>query len=503
MRTGITTMLAVLFLGSCLSAEEPDAVYKQGITKLRDAQADHSALVPATKLLAQAAALYEAAGDEAKCAEVNSCIFWAKKKMTLADTEAVKGDAAAVQRIEAAIKIIPVSEAKVMLDKAEAFAKGRADDPLLVSIRFFEIADRFPDAPEGKKAMQQSLAAMQKVGEKAKLETYKPAPTDGKAFIKSEPAGAAIILVNADGGKMDTGKATPALVQLPVGRQSLELTLKGRKPAIFTVEVDGKTIAKPDAATMEPLTIPVDVIFDEGWTVFVDGKCTYIADMTKAETPCTVSLPLGTHELGLGKEGFLDIKQRIEILDGGLKTSGMPTNTLTITNRPSKGTSGLVKAVRSGEPSSKKIVIWNSHNARYVNGGAHQISLTLYSGEKAVFKKDAEIEWSATKDCSLAIPVDNEPPFDRVRVTITKWEREHPSLSEIEVLINGKNMALGKAVKCSGSHQNGEHRDSWKNINDGITSSNRQAVGYWLAPPFSEAWIEIDLTKSAEEKPRK
>ena len=32
-------------------AEEPNAVYKQGTVKLRDAQSDHSVLVPAKKLL--------------------------------------------------------------------------------------------------------------------------------------------------------------------------------------------------------------------------------------------------------------------------------------------------------------------------------------------------------------------------------------------------------------------------------------------------------------------
>jgi len=342
----IATVLVLAVLNTLLFAEEPDAVYRQGIARLRDAQSDHSALVPATKLLAQAAALYEAAGDEAKTAEVNSCLYWARKKFTLADAQAVKGDAVAVQRIEAVAKAVPVSEAKAMLDKAEAFAKGRADDPLLVSIRFFEVADRFPDAPEGKKAMQQSLAAMQKVGEKAKLETYKPAPTDGKAFIKSEPPGAAIILVTADGGKLDTGKVTPALIQLPVGKQSLELTLKGRKPATLAVEVDGKAIAKPEAATLEPLTIPIDIVFEDGWTVFVDGKPAKAVGTGKAETPCTAELPLGGHELGLGKEGFIDIKQRVDVVEGGVKRVGaLIVNSVEIKSKPIAGSSALLKSV--------------------------------------------------------------------------------------------------------------------------------------------------------------
>ena len=339
-RLYVAACCLLVVLPAFVFAEEPDAVYKQGVAKLRDAQADHAALVPATKLLAQAAALYEAAGDEAKTAEVNSCLYWAKKKFTLADTEAVKGDAVAVKRMETVAKAIPASEAKAMLEKAETFAKGHADDPLLTAIRYFEVGDRFPETAEGRKAIQQSLAAMQKVGEKAKLETYKPAPTDGKAFIKSEPAGAAIVLVNADGGKLDTGKVTPALVQLPVGKQSLELTLKGHKPATLAVEVDGKAIAKPDAATLEPLTVPVDVIFEDGWTVFVDGKPAKASGAGKAETPCTVELPIGNHELGLAKDGFMDIKQRMTVAEDGVKQpSGIAASSVEIKAKPVKGTS--------------------------------------------------------------------------------------------------------------------------------------------------------------------
>jgi len=331
----------LLALPTLVAAEEPDVIYKQGIAKLREAQADHSALVPATKLLAQAAALYEAAGDEAKAAEVNSCLYWARKKMTLADTAAVKGDAQISQRLEAVAKPIPVDDAKAMLAKADEFAKTHADDPLLVAIRYFEVGDRFKDS----EAIEKSLKAMQEVGAKAKLAEYKPEPTDGRVFVKSEPAGAAIILVTADGGKMDTGKVTPTLVQLPVGKQSLQLTLKGRKAATLAVEVDGKAIAKPDAATLEPLTVPVDIIFEDGWTAFVDGKPAKAVGTGKAETPCTVELPLGKHELGLAKERFVDVRQTVEVAEDGVKaTGGLPANSVEIKAKPLKGPGQLLAA---------------------------------------------------------------------------------------------------------------------------------------------------------------
>src|SRR4029079_7384390 len=51
---------------------------------------------------------------------------------------------------------------------------------------------------------------------------------------------------------------------------------------------------------------------------YVDGREAK-AQNGKNETPCTVELPLGTHELGLAKAGFADIRQRIEVSDAGIK----------------------------------------------------------------------------------------------------------------------------------------------------------------------------------------
>jgi len=332
-RLSVAACCLFLALPALIAAEEPDVIYKQGIAKLRDAQADHSALVPATRLLAQAAALYEAAGDEAKAAEVNSCLYWARKKMTLADTAALKGDAQISHQLEAVAKPVPVDDAKAMLAKADEFAKTHADDPLLVAIRYFEVGDRFKDS----EAIDKSLKAMQEVGAKAKLAEYKPAPTDGKAFIKSEPVGAAIILVMPDGGKMDTGKTTPSLVQAPVGNQTLELSLKGYKPFSLPVAVDGKAIVKPDAAKMEPVTVPIDIIFEDGWTVFVDGKPAKAVGTGKAaETPCTVEFLLGAHSIVLAKNRFVDIQQRIDV-KGDM--------TLELKTKPQNGASLILRSL--------------------------------------------------------------------------------------------------------------------------------------------------------------
>ncbi len=184
---------------------------------------------------------------------------------------------------------------------------------------------------------------MQHDGEAAKLEPYRPASSDGKAFVKSEPPGAAILLVTADGRKQDTGKVTPALVQLPIGDQTIELTLKAYRPATFHIGVEADSIVKPDALKLSPITAPVNLMFEEGWRVFVDGNAVRLAKFGKAETPCTVELPLGSHEIELAKLGFLDIRQRVEITDEGIKRPGQsPTNAFEIMAKPSKGTSSLM-----------------------------------------------------------------------------------------------------------------------------------------------------------------
>src|SRR6185436_5418288 len=118
-KNALATIVASIVLSSISLAEDAESVYQEGLTKLRAAQADHSQLVPATKLLVKAASLFEVAGDENKSAEVNSCLYWAKKKMTLADTQIIKGNTDVSTRLEATAKEIPVSEADAMLKKAD------------------------------------------------------------------------------------------------------------------------------------------------------------------------------------------------------------------------------------------------------------------------------------------------------------------------------------------------------------------------------------------------
>src|SRR5262249_20602869 len=53
--------------------------------------------------------------------------------------------------------------AKDFFEKAEAFAKSSATSHLLISIRYFEVADRFPGTATAVEAQRRSLEAMQKI----------------------------------------------------------------------------------------------------------------------------------------------------------------------------------------------------------------------------------------------------------------------------------------------------------------------------------------------------
>lgn len=165
MRIGTSILCVTVVLSAFVASGETDAesVYQQGLEKLRASQSDHAMLVPATKLLAKAAEKFDVEGNESLAAEANSCLYWARKKLTLADTATLKGDAVVTKRFETVAKPVAASEAQQWLQRADTFAKNHADDPLLVAIQYFAVADRFKDSDSGREAMDKSLKAMQAI----------------------------------------------------------------------------------------------------------------------------------------------------------------------------------------------------------------------------------------------------------------------------------------------------------------------------------------------------
>ena len=145
----------------------PDQLRDQGFEALKAAQADESKIVDAARLLAQAAEAYEKAGNENAATELNSYLYWCKKKMTLQqmDTFIAKGNGvakAAVAKMEAVEKkVVKPEEAALWLAKADGFAEA-SKDPFLSAVRYFEVASRFKGTPEGDQALEKSLNTLQK-----------------------------------------------------------------------------------------------------------------------------------------------------------------------------------------------------------------------------------------------------------------------------------------------------------------------------------------------------
>ncbi len=332
-------LISVIILSSLTFASDADVAYAQGLDSLTRSQSDHIALLPAIKLFAKAAELYEADKDDAKAAEVNSCLYWARKKLTLADTDGLKADTVATTRLDAVAKPVDASEAQRWLERAHVAAKAHQDQPLLIAIQYFEVGDRFKDTAPGRAAIDLSLKAMQQIGEKtvnAKPVEYKPATTDGKVFVQSEPPGASIYVLMGD-SKRDTGKKTPSMVMLPKGSQNLVLELRGMKPTKETV-VSGDVISKTDSIKLEPICSPVDIVFESGWSVFVGSKVATGSDGMKVLTPCTIQIPIGNHTVFVVKDGFYDISQRVTVKDTQL--------TLEIKNKPVPGPSAILQAIK-------------------------------------------------------------------------------------------------------------------------------------------------------------
>lgn len=169
---------------------------------------------------------------------------------------------------------------------------------------------------------------------------------DGKVFIKTEPAGADVALV-VDGAQKALDKKTAALVQVPQGQQSFILTLAGYKPAMLKVDVKGTGITKPDIVALEKLTVETDIVFDEGWAVYIDKQPAKDKDSKPAITPCTLNLAAGSREITLVKDGFADIIQKAEIKENGA---------VEIKGKALKGVSALTKK-EIAKPSTPSVIV--------------------------------------------------------------------------------------------------------------------------------------------------
>jgi hypothetical protein len=158
--------IAVFLCTAPLSfSQDADALFAQGVKLLKESESNQTAVLPAAKALSKAAILFDLQNNEAKVAECNSYLYWTKKKMNLDNATAFVASEgkASIAYLETVSKAVPHNEAEKMLAEAQKFEKDNAGEPLLVAVRYFEIADRFKGTDASLKAQAASLKAMQTI----------------------------------------------------------------------------------------------------------------------------------------------------------------------------------------------------------------------------------------------------------------------------------------------------------------------------------------------------
>ncbi len=159
MRVPLILTFFTLLIAPALLAEDADEVRERGVTALKESQANPRSIVEAARLFVKAGELYNTAGNEEKVVEMNSFLYWCKKKMTLEDIDAFTkgGEAHVTSKLAAVEKDAPKDDAQKWFDRAEQFAKKYPGEHLLIAVRFFEVADRFKGSDPALQAMDRSL----------------------------------------------------------------------------------------------------------------------------------------------------------------------------------------------------------------------------------------------------------------------------------------------------------------------------------------------------------
>ena len=79
--------MLLALLGWGVAAEDAEAERSLGINSLKESQTNPGAIVSAARHFAKASDLFATAGNDDKATEMNSFLFWCKKKMTFQDIE--------------------------------------------------------------------------------------------------------------------------------------------------------------------------------------------------------------------------------------------------------------------------------------------------------------------------------------------------------------------------------------------------------------------------------
>ena len=161
MRYVLHCLIVLTFIPGCaLWAEDAAEERQKGIQALKESQTNPRAIVEAARCFAKAAESFANSGDESQATEMNSFLFWCKKKMTYQDIEQFTkgGESAVAAKLFMVEKISPeIDEAQTWFDRAAKFATDNPGEHFLIAVRFFEVASRFVGSKASIAAQERSL----------------------------------------------------------------------------------------------------------------------------------------------------------------------------------------------------------------------------------------------------------------------------------------------------------------------------------------------------------
>ncbi len=120
-----------------------------GMTAMKDADADPHRAVDAAIAFSRALAIDNALGDADAVCEMQADIFWCKKRMNLQDLQDYLAHKDAKSRDEFTAaqavmdKAVPIDEAAAYLDRADKYRAANAQLHFQVAIRYSEVVERF------------------------------------------------------------------------------------------------------------------------------------------------------------------------------------------------------------------------------------------------------------------------------------------------------------------------------------------------------------------------
>lgn len=214
----LVTLSALALPGDDPATTDAGNLARIGLSLMQQADSEPRKIIDAAIVFHHALELYKKAGDDENVMAMQANIYWCKKRMNadqirawlaakatkataIASSRAggnqdpTKAKEAATQAAQAEIakvnavaeRKVEIVESKAFFERAEAWVKRNPDKQLEIAIRWFEVADRFPDTPEGRKAQRFSLDAQTRVA-KAAVETLFTAPAFTSAAAVPPPA---------------------------------------------------------------------------------------------------------------------------------------------------------------------------------------------------------------------------------------------------------------------------------------------------------------------------